>query len=78
MLRLACGAMAKLAVQRLISTQLILDPSTVTGSLVPDLEIIILVMHAVGRAELPVVDTLCALLGRVRIHRVTAGRHLRS
>lgn len=69
MLRLASRAVAQLAIQRLFATQLVLNLAAVACSLVASLEVVVLIVHLVRRAELPVVQTLLALLvDLVRIH----------
>lgn len=70
MLRLACRAVAELAVQGLLSTQLVFDLAAVAARFVAGLEVFIGIVHAVRGAELPLVlgrDGLLAL-GFVRIH----------
>ena len=62
MLSLACSAMAQLAVQWLLSAQLILDLAAVAGSLVASLEVVIGIMELVGSLGLPVIETSLLLL----------------
>ena len=57
MLRLASGAMAELAVQRLPPVQLVLDLAAMAVGLVLYVEIVLLVVHAVRRALLPLADS---------------------
>ena len=69
MLRLTSRAMTKLTIQRLLATELVLDLATMTGSLIPDLEVLILVMNLVRRALLPLIDASRAGLDvLVRVH----------
>ena len=57
MLGLASGAVAQLAVQGLLSAELVLDLAAVAGSLVASLEVLIGVVELVGSLGLPVVET---------------------
>jgi hypothetical protein len=56
MLGLASCAMAQFTVQRLPPAQLVLDLSAVAIGLVFDVEVLVLVMHFVGCALLPLGD----------------------
>ena len=55
MLCLASGAMAQLAVQRLLPAQLIFDLAAVTARLVQGLEVFVWLMYSVRRPHLPLV-----------------------
>lgn len=50
---LACGTMAVLRVQWLLSAQLVLDLSTVTATIVASIEVWIIVVNLVGGSMLP-------------------------
>jgi hypothetical protein len=53
MLGLAGGAMAQLAVERLLPAELVLDLAAVAVGLVLDIKVLVLVVDAVGWALLP-------------------------
>jgi len=63
MLRLASGAMAQLAVQRLLTAQLVVHLATMAAGLIADLEVLIRLMDLVRRLRLPLVDASRAGLG---------------
>jgi len=62
MLSLASGAVAQLAVQRLFSTQLVLDFATVAGCLVAGFEMLVGLVKLVRSLGLPVIKTGGVLL----------------
>ena len=62
MLSLASSAVAELAVQWLLSAELVLDLAAVAGSLVASLEVLVRIVHLVRSLGLPVVDTGAMLL----------------
>jgi hypothetical protein len=62
MLCLAGSAMAQLAVQWLLSAQLVLDLAAVAGSLVASLKVLIRLVELVGSLGLPVSETSLLLL----------------
>jgi len=69
MLRLTSRAVTKFTIQRLPPTQLILHFSTMAIRLVFDVKVVVLLVHAVGRALLPLRDTRRRLAaGLVLIH----------
>lgn len=59
---LTCRAVAELAVQWLLSAQLVLYLTAMAGSVVAGVEAVVLLVHLVRRAELPVIEALLALL----------------
>lgn len=63
MLRLTSRAMAQLAVQRLLTTELILHLPAMAASLIADFEVLIRVVYPVRRALLPLIDARNARLG---------------
>lgn len=69
MLRLTSSAMTQLRIQRLLTTELVLDLAAMAAGLVARLEVLIGLAQAVGRAVLPVVLALLRLaLGFVGVH----------
>ena len=68
---LTCPTMTILRIQRLLPTQLVLDPSAMAARSVPDLEVGIVVVHLVRRSIFPLIE-LAVHVGIIAIITVGA------